>query len=360
MISELSKGHNLLKYIIEHSNGGVAVHDKDLNYIYVSRHYLEQYKVQDKNVIGKHHYDVFPDLPQKWRDVHKRALKGEILSNDCDPYQRADGSIEWTRWECRPWYETDGTIGGIVVYTEIITKQKNEKDELEKRLKELSAIYALSQNIQRSITLDILSNELARSLESILNYDYFAFLLIDENTGKMYPFTLSDQGKGHEFLKKDMDYVASCQPAVGKGITGWVAINGKSLKIDDVTKDERYFGLRNGIKSELCVPLKIDDKVIGVINVETTKPAAYNEYDINLLETLSASIAISIRNTELFESNQKEITLRKKTEEELRLKIKELEDFFKLTVGRELKMIELKTEINELLKQLGKKEKYEV
>jgi len=357
---ELSKEHNLFKYIIEHSKGGVAVHDRDLNYIYVSRHYLEQYKVQDKNVIGKHHYDVFPDLPEKWRDVHKRALKGEISSNDCDPYQRADGSIEWTRWECRPWYETDGSIGGIVVYTEIITKQKNEKDELERRLKELSAIYSMAQNLQRSIKLDVLSSELAKTLESLFNYDYFAFLLIDADTGKLYPFTLSDQGKGSDFLRKDMEYVASGQPAVGKGITGWVAKNGLSLKIDDVTKDERYFGLRDGIKSELCVPLKIGDKVIGVINVETTKPAAYNEYDMNLLETLSASIAVTIKNTELFENNQKEISLRKKTEEELRLKIKELEDFIEVTIGRELKMIELKTEINQLLKELGKEEKYEV
>ncbi|SHF12109.1 PAS domain S-box protein [Alkalibacter saccharofermentans] len=127
---EMLYSNNLMKYIIEHNRSDVAVHDKDLNYLYVSQTYLERYRVKDKNVIGKHHYEVFPDLPQKWRDVHQRALKGEVLCAEEDPYFRADGTVDWTRWECRPWYDNEGEIGGIVVYTEII----NERREMEQAL----------------------------------------------------------------------------------------------------------------------------------------------------------------------------------------------------------------------------------
>lgn len=131
----LAHSHELMRYIIEHVNSAVAVHDSDLRYVYVSQRYLDQYKVKDRDIIGKHHYEVFPDLPQKWRDVHQRALKGEVLRSDRDDYKRADGSVQWTRWECRPWYERGGSIGGIIVYTEVITEQVKAEEELH-RLKD--------------------------------------------------------------------------------------------------------------------------------------------------------------------------------------------------------------------------------
>lgn len=122
--------HEFMSYVIEHNRSAVAVHDKNMLYLYVSKQYLDTYRVKEENVIGKHHYEVFPDLPQKWRDVHKRALEGEVLSADRDSYPRDDGTVDWTRWECRPWYEQDGAIGGIIVYTEIINDRINLEIEL--------------------------------------------------------------------------------------------------------------------------------------------------------------------------------------------------------------------------------------
>ncbi|HKM94925.1 MAG TPA: PAS domain S-box protein [Prolixibacteraceae bacterium] len=130
--AKLKHNQNLMGYIIEHDSSAVAVHDKNLNYIYVSQQYLDQYKIKDTNIIGRHHYDVFPDLPQKWRDVHQRALKGEVISADADPYLRDDGHTDWTRWECRPWYEANGSIGGMIIYTQIITGEIQTIEELRK------------------------------------------------------------------------------------------------------------------------------------------------------------------------------------------------------------------------------------
>jgi len=129
---ELIHSHDLIKYILKHNTSGVAVHDKDMKYMYVSQRYLDRYKIEEKDVIGKHHYEIFPDLPQKWRDVHKRSLKGEVISKDEDPYYREDGSIVWTKWESRPWYEKDGSIGGIIIYTEVITDQKEMEAKIYK------------------------------------------------------------------------------------------------------------------------------------------------------------------------------------------------------------------------------------
>ncbi|MCA1795565.1 MAG: PAS domain-containing protein, partial [Desulfobacteraceae bacterium] len=127
---KLAHSQKLMQYIIEHNNSAVAVHDRNMHYLYVSQRYLDDYKVNEDDIIGKHHYDVFPDLPQKWRDVHQKALAGEISKADRDSYFRDDGTIVWTRWECRPWYEQDGSIGGIIVYTEVITDWIDAEEKL--------------------------------------------------------------------------------------------------------------------------------------------------------------------------------------------------------------------------------------
>ena len=151
---KLIHSHNLMQYIISHAQSAIAVHDRDMKYIYVSEQYLREYKVKERDVIGKHHYDVFPDLPQKWRDVHQRVLAGAVESNEEDPYVREDGSVDWTRWECRPWYESGGSIGGLIVYTEVITERKRAEEALRASQKLLETIIDTSPICIKLITAD--------------------------------------------------------------------------------------------------------------------------------------------------------------------------------------------------------------
>ena len=65
MEEQLIHSQDLMDYIISHTRSAIAVHDRDLKYIYVSKRYLEDYKIKEQNIIGKHLYEVFPDLPQK-------------------------------------------------------------------------------------------------------------------------------------------------------------------------------------------------------------------------------------------------------------------------------------------------------
>jgi two-component system, cell cycle sensor histidine kinase and response regulator CckA len=138
----------LMQYVISHARSAIDVHDRELRYVYVSDRYLKEYNVRERDVIGRHHYEVFPDLPQKWRDVHQRALRGEVCCAEEDAYERADGTLEWTRWECRPWLEADSTIGGIIVYTEVITDRVRAEEErrgLERQLHQARKMEAIGR-----------------------------------------------------------------------------------------------------------------------------------------------------------------------------------------------------------------------
>lgn len=205
---KLKHSHNLMQYIIEHSRSAIAVHDKDLKYIYVSQRYLDEYRIKEKDIIGKHHYEIFPDLPQKWRDVHKLALEGQIISADNDPYQKADGTVEWTRWECRPWYNSDNSIGGIIIYTEVITRQKQaeldlikakelaEKSEERYRLfieQTTEGIYRM--DVKPPVRIDI-------PLEELVDYIYDNTCIVECNMAlaKMYNASSRDEVLGKRLI----------------------------------------------------------------------------------------------------------------------------------------------------------------
>jgi PAS domain S-box-containing protein len=77
----------------------------------------------DIELIGRSHYEVFPDLPPRWREVHARVLAGEELAHEEDPFLGLDGRTDWCRWLMKPWRTADGQIGGALLFSEVITEQ---------------------------------------------------------------------------------------------------------------------------------------------------------------------------------------------------------------------------------------------
>jgi signal transduction histidine kinase len=88
---------------------------------------------------------------------------------------------------------------------------------------------------------------------------------------------------------------------VGEGITGWVAKTGKALLVGDTSKESRYVEVKQDIKSELAVPLTIDGKLIGVVNVDSVQLNAFDVQDLELLTLLSKQSALMIQNARLYE-----------------------------------------------------------
>jgi transcriptional regulator with PAS, ATPase and Fis domain len=151
-----------MQYIIKYDPNAIAVYDQNLHYIAASDRYIQDYNIQGQNIIGKHHYDVFPEMPQKWKDVHQRVLAGAIERDDDDYFVRTDGSITYNRWECRPWYRADGTIGGMITYTEVTTERKQAEIKLKEQLDELSRWHAATLGREERIL------ELKREVNELL------------------------------------------------------------------------------------------------------------------------------------------------------------------------------------------------
>ena len=126
----LQASEELLKIFVKNVPAGVAMLDRKMRYVQVSDRWCADYSIESSQVLGRSHYELFPDMPEHWKQVHRRALKGETVRADEDHWDRDGGGTTWVRWEVRPWQTAEGTVGGILIFAEDITRRKQMEEEI--------------------------------------------------------------------------------------------------------------------------------------------------------------------------------------------------------------------------------------
>jgi PAS domain S-box-containing protein len=122
--ARLSSQLDLLRVFVEEAPAAIAMFDRDMRYIAVSRRWITDYDLGDQALIGRLHYEIFPELPSDMRLIHQRGMRGEHASSERDRFERADGRVQWLKWEMRPWYAGQDEVGGIVIMSEDITQRE--------------------------------------------------------------------------------------------------------------------------------------------------------------------------------------------------------------------------------------------
>ena len=112
-----------LRAFIEQSPVAVAMLDTEMHYVVASRRWMLDFFPGRQDVVGHSHYDLFPEIPQTWKDVHKAGLAGATTRAERDPFPRLDGSIQYISWEVRPWRNARGDIGGILIFSQDNTQE---------------------------------------------------------------------------------------------------------------------------------------------------------------------------------------------------------------------------------------------
>lgn len=112
---------NLSKQFLEHVPAAVALFDDHLCCLDCSRRWRTDHGLDDHDVMGKSLGEVFPSIVPHWREVHRRALVGEMVSGTEETSRQADGTADRIEWKIVPWRDEAGKIGGAAVFTEVIT-----------------------------------------------------------------------------------------------------------------------------------------------------------------------------------------------------------------------------------------------
>ncbi|OIN56643.1 PAS domain S-box protein [Arsenicibacter rosenii] len=154
-----------LSAFVEHAPAAVAMLDKEIRYLAVSKQWLEEYKVT-QDIIGRSHYEIFPNITDDWKAIHQRCLAGAVEKCEEDIWQPPGWDHnQHLRWEVRPWYDYNGEIGGIMMFTQDITELCAQREEL-KRAK----LLAENASKAKSEFLANMSHEIRTPLNGVIGF----------------------------------------------------------------------------------------------------------------------------------------------------------------------------------------------
>lgn len=117
--------------LVETAAVGMALFDREMRYLAASPVWVGRYRLEPASLLGRSHYDLFPELPARWIEVHRRALEGETSRCDLDLFVRQDGSPQWLRWSVSPWRDPHGSIGGLLICAEDVTENRQLRSSLD-------------------------------------------------------------------------------------------------------------------------------------------------------------------------------------------------------------------------------------
>jgi PAS domain S-box-containing protein len=215
----LRSQEELLKIFVKNVPAGVAMLDREMRYLEVSDRWCTDYGVNAAHVLGRSHYELFPDVPERWKQAHRRALQGHTLQAEEDRWDREGGFATWVRWEIRPWNTPSGAVGGILILAEDITHRK----QMEEALSGMSRKLIESQEQERA--------RIGRELHDDINQQ-LAMLAVELDELLENPFEVSDrlqefrkaiteisnnvQALSHELHSSKLEYLG-----VVAGIESW-------------------------------------------------------------------------------------------------------------------------------------------
>jgi PAS domain S-box-containing protein len=143
---QAEENQQLLQTMIENTPAAVAMFDNEMRYMAYSRRWLTDYRLENKALKGLSHYEVFPEIGEDWKAIHRRCLAGAKETREEDSFPRGDGTEDIVRWAVQPWRKGTGDIGGITMFTEVITERvraREERRSLRNQLQQAQKIEAL-------------------------------------------------------------------------------------------------------------------------------------------------------------------------------------------------------------------------
>ncbi|HUL36280.1 MAG TPA: GAF domain-containing protein, partial [Thermodesulfobacteriota bacterium] len=172
-----------------------------------------------------------------------------------------------------------------------IGNAKLYEDSLAK-INQLTTLYEIGKTLSSTLDLDELFKKALELLKERWGYVLCGIFFLDKEKDQLYI---------KHVIGRDINEVKNMRFKVGvDGIVGWAAKTGELLYVPDVSKDPRYIPGSPIGKSEVALPLKIRDRVVGVLDIESKDPRGFDEEDLKTLSSFAGQVSIFIENAQLF------------------------------------------------------------
>jgi two-component system cell cycle sensor histidine kinase/response regulator CckA len=263
----------------------------------------------EAEVLGKTDFELFPhDLATAfYADDQSVIQSGRPVLNREEVITLPDGTRGWQLTSKVPVRNDAGQVVGLVGIGHDITERKQAVEELQQRAWQLALLNEIGGQVAALLDVDQVLDRAAHLVQERFGFHHVG--LFTRATGED---RLVMRARAGEFAPL---FPADHNMALGQGMVGWVGLHGETLLANDVDAEPHYINLypdRLPTRAELSVPIRIGDEIVGVLDLQSPQPNAFDPGDVTTLETLAAQMAVVIHNARLYSQaaqRNRELTL---------------------------------------------------
>lgn len=266
--NSLLSEQGMLRAFASFSPAAIAMFNTDMEYLAATERWVEENKLVTGKILGKNYYEEFPESKEEWKKYHQRALKGEVLSFEEDWYINKHDEKVWLTWAVRPWFTEEHQIGGVIIFMQNITLQKNQAEELV-RAKE--AAEKASQ--AKDQFLSTMSHEIRTPLNAVIGAGH---LLLQEDPRE-------DQVQNMTLLKNSGEHLLSLVNDIldfNKIEEGQLKLEQTSFDFLKVVSSIQFAMEQSAREKNVEFKLDIDKEIPAILEGDPTR---INQILINLL-----------------------------------------------------------------------------
>jgi class 3 adenylate cyclase len=192
------------------------------------------------------------------------------------------------------------SLASILTYiSQMEYEKKTLAAETLERYKEITLMYDIAEKISEHLSPESIAEFVIEEAKRLIKADNLSVMLLNENTGNLEIIAAEGTEVFPQLILKP-----------GRGIAGNIFLTGKAEIVNNVPTDPRYITSHIKISSMLCVPLRIKEKVLGIINLSSREPSEYRSSDLRLLSVIASQAASAIENAVLHEKRLEEEKLK--------------------------------------------------
>ena len=176
-----------------------------------------------------------------------------------------------------------------------VTEQKRSQKALQRQLEELSVLHSVASTGAESFSEDEIIERVTK-ITSQLYPEVCGILQLNDKGDTLTPHP--------SYFGADISNWQDGYP-ITSGITGKAVLLGKTIRTGDVSNEVEYIEIASETRSELCVPIRVNERIIGVLNVESKKENAFEERDEQILNTIAGGLGTALEKLRLFKEEQR-------------------------------------------------------
>lgn len=261
---------------VEQAPAAVAIFDRDMRYLAASARWVQTQQIKP-GYLGRSHYVDYPEFPDHWREVHRRAMDGESARSERELYVAADGQKRWVRWEVQPWRISENEIGGILIFAEDITATVNMQRALIDNERRVAAI--VDHAMDAIVSVDHQGRVISANPAACEIFGYRRDEMVGLPTGRLVPHPNVERdldGEGAKFAspsrREPVEIVGT------RRIVSGLRRNGESFPLEltvseAILADER---LRIGIMRDLS-PIQAERRRVATLRDELAHISRLND-----------------------------------------------------------------------------------